>query len=51
MCFNILSVRLGDTFKFVLLLDCVRVGTSLGSVDEFISKTFSDGFDVSEAGN
>merc|ERR1719382_2135532 len=50
MAFNNLSVRLGDTFKFVLLLDSVGVGTSLGSVDELISKTFSNGFDVSEAG-
>lgn len=46
----ILTVRLGDTFKFVLLLDGVRVGGTLGGVDELLSEAFSDGLDVSEGG-
>jgi hypothetical protein len=32
-----LSVALGDTLEFVLLLDGVRVGATLGSVDELFT--------------
>ena len=44
-----LSVSLGNTFDFVLLLDSIAVGGTLGSVHEFISKTFSHGLDVAES--
>merc|ERR1712212_1005589 len=47
---NFLSVRLGNTFKFILLLDSVRVGASLGGIDQLIGQTLSNGLDVSEAG-
>ena len=47
---NFLSVRLGDTFKFILLLDSVRVGASLGGVNQLIGQTLSNGLNVSEAG-
>ena len=43
-----LSVRLGHTFQFVLFLDSVAVGASLGRVDELISQALGDGFDVPE---
>lgn len=45
-----LSVRLGDSLKLVLLLDSVRVGRTLSGVDELLSKTLSNGLDVSESG-
>ena len=38
-----LSVRLGDSLKLILLLDGVRVGRSLGGVDELIGETLGDG--------
>ena len=44
-----LSVSLGNTFDFVLLLNSIAVGGTLGSVHEFISKTFSHGLDVAES--
>ena len=47
---RILSVSLGDTFDFVLLLDGVRVGGTLSGVDEFVSKTFRHGLEVAEGG-
>lgn len=43
-----LTVRLGNTFKFVLLLDGVAVGASLGSVDELFSQAFSNTLGVTE---
>lgn len=45
-----LSVRLGDSLKLVLLLDGVRVGRSLGGVDELIGKTLGDRLGVVESG-
>lgn len=45
-----LSIGLGDTFDFILLLDCIRVGRSFSSIDDFISKAFGDGFDVTKRG-
>lgn len=45
-----LTVALGDTLKLVLLLDGVRVRRALASVDELLSKTLSDGLDVTERG-
>jgi hypothetical protein len=38
-----LSVRLGDSLKLILLLDGVRVGRSLGGVDELIGEALGDG--------
>eukprot|EP01083_Nonionella_stella_P082391 227413_1 len=46
---NNLSVGFGNTLKFVLLLDSIRVSRTLGGVDQFISKTFSNGLDVTES--
>jgi hypothetical protein len=43
------KLTLGNTLKFVLLLDGIRVGGSLGGVDELISKAFSNGLDVAES--
>jgi len=45
-----LTVGFGDTLQLVLLLDGVAVGGSLGSVNQLVSKTFSDGLDVPEGG-
>ena len=45
-----LAVRLGNTLELVLLLDGVRVGGSLSSVDELLSKALSNGLDVAERG-
>jgi hypothetical protein len=45
-----LSVGLGDTLELVLLLDGVRVGRSLGSVDQLLSKALGNGLDVAESG-
>ena len=47
---KILTVRLGDTLKFVLLLDSVAVGASLSSIDQLICQTLGDRFDVTERG-
>ena len=44
-----LSVGLGDTLELVLLLDGVRVGGSLGGVDQLLSKALSNGLDVAES--
>jgi len=44
-----LSVTLCHSLQFILLLDSIRVTASLCSVDEFFSKTFSNGFYVSES--
>lgn len=46
-CF--LTVRLGDTFEFIFFLDSVRIGWSLGSIDEFISQALGNRFDVAES--
>ena len=46
----VLSVRLGDTFEFVLLLDSVAVGAALGGVDQLIGQALGDGLDVAERG-
>ena len=43
-----LSVRFGDTFEFVLLLDSIGVGRSLGGIDEFVSQALGNSLDVSE---
>merc|ERR1740123_1510992 len=43
-----LSVGLGHTLQLVLLLDCVAVGGTLGSVDDLVRETLSDGLDVPE---
>ena len=45
-----LSVRFGNTLKFVLLLDSVAVGASLGSINQLISQALGDRFDVTERG-
>merc|ERR1719154_144838 len=45
---KILTVRLGDTLEFVLLLDSVAVARTTGSVDQLISQAFSNGLDVTE---
>jgi len=43
-----LTVGLGDTLELVLLLDGVRVGRTLGGVDELISQALGNGLDVPE---
>jgi hypothetical protein len=45
-----LSVGLGDTLELILLLDGVRVGRTLGGVDELLSKALSNRLDVAESG-
>ena len=45
---NFLTVRLGDTLKFVLLLDGVAVAGATSGVDELISQTLSNRLDVTE---
>lgn len=43
-----LTVRLGNSLQLVLLLDSVRGGRTLGSVDQLLSQTLSNSLDVSE---
>ena len=45
-----LSVGFSHTLKFILLLDSIAVGASFGSVDELISQTLGNRFDVTERG-
>jgi len=45
-----LSVGLGDTFQFVLLLDGETVAGALGGVHELVGEALSNGLDVSEGG-
>ena len=47
---NRLTVGLGHTLDLVLLLDGVRVGGSLGGVDELVGKALREGLDVPEGG-
>ena len=47
---KLLSVRFGDTFKFVLLLDGVAVRAALGGVNQLVSQALGDGLDVTERG-
>lgn len=44
-----LSVGLGDSLNFVLLLDGERVGALLGAVHDLIGQTLGAGLDVSES--
>ena len=48
-CVTILTVRLGDTLEFVLLLDGVTVAGSLSGVDQLVGQAFGDGLDVTES--
>ena len=43
-----LSVRLGNTLKFVFLFDGVRVGRALSCVDQLVGKALSDRLDIAE---
>merc|ERR1719295_1011517 len=43
-----LSVGLGHTLQFILLLDGVTVGRALCSIDKFIGKTLRNRLNVSE---
>eukprot|EP00961_Rhodomonas_salina_P188447 2543343-Rhodomonas_salina.1 len=43
-----LPVGLGNTLELVLLLDRVRVGGSLGGVDDLVSKALGNGLHVTE---
>jgi len=43
-----LSVGLGDTLKFVLLLDGVAVRAALGGVDQLVGQALSNRLDVTE---
>ena len=43
-----LSVRLGNTLKFVFLFDGVRVGRALSCVDQLVGKALSNRLDVAE---
>ena len=45
-----LSVGFGDTFGLVFLFNGIRVGGTLGSVDDLISQALGDGLDVAEGG-
>ena len=47
---SFLSVGLGHTLEFILLLDGVAVAGSLGGVDQLISQALGDGLDVPEGG-
>lgn len=48
-CFlGYLSVSLGDTLDLILLLDGVRVGGTLGGVDEFVGEALGHGLEVAE---
>merc|ERR1711881_302825 len=49
LCKYMLTVGFCDTLQLVLLLDGIRVGRSLGGVDQLVSKTLSNGLDVPEA--
>jgi hypothetical protein len=44
-----LTVRLGNTFDLILLLDGIRVGRTTGSVDEFLRQALGHGLQVTEA--
>merc|ERR1719468_1309273 len=46
---NFLTVRLGDTLKFVLLLDGVAVAWATSGIDEFISQALGNRLDVTES--
>lgn len=46
--YSTLTVRLGNSLQLVLLLDSVRSRRTLGSVDQLLSQTLSNGLDVSE---
>ena len=48
--FRDLSVGLGNTLQFILLLDSVTVGAALGRVDYLVAQTLGDGLDVPEGG-
>lgn len=45
---NWLTVRFSDSFQFILLFDSVGVRRSFRSIDQLISQTLSNGFDVAE---
>ena len=47
---SFLSVGLGHTLEFILLLDGVAVAGTLGGVDQLISQALGDGLDVPEGG-
>ena len=47
---SFLSVGLGHTLEFILLLDGVAVAGSLCGVDQLISQALGDGLDVPESG-
>ena len=49
-CAYCLTVGLGNTFDFILLLDSVRVGGTPSGIDQFFSKTFSHRLQVTERG-
>ena len=42
MNFFALTIGLGNTLELILLLDGIRVGRSLGGVNELLSKALSD---------
>lgn len=48
--FSFLTVGLGNSFQLVLLLDGVRVGGTLGGVDQLVSQALGDRLDVVERG-
>mmetsp|Transcript_9720 Transcript_9720/g.19246 ORF Transcript_9720/g.19246 Transcript_9720/m.19246 type:complete len:206 (-) Transcript_9720:27-644(-) len=43
-----LTISLGNTFYLILLLDCIRVGRSLGGIDQLISQALGNSLDVTE---
>jgi hypothetical protein len=45
-----LTVGLGNTLNLILLLDGIRVGRSLGGIDQLIGQALCDGLDVTERG-
>ena len=49
MAGTILTVRLGDTLEFILLLDGVGVAGSLGGIDQLVGQALCDRLDVTES--
>mmetsp|Transcript_26974 Transcript_26974/g.41362 ORF Transcript_26974/g.41362 Transcript_26974/m.41362 type:complete len:251 (+) Transcript_26974:455-1207(+) len=46
--FAFLTIRFRDTFDFILFLDCIRVGTSSCSINQFFRQTFSSRLEVTK---
>ena len=45
-----LTIGLGDTFNFILLLNGIRVGGSTRGIDEFLGQTLGHGLQIAKGG-